>query len=291
MKKILAVVLTAILAVATCVGLVACGDNGQENVQKDVLKVININLSDEDYALAVTKDNVTLLNGVNAYLASIKANGAFDTIVDKYFGNGTPTGYDLGTYDSTKDQLVVLTNTPFEPFEYVGDDAKYYGIDMEIAAGVAEYLNKELCIIEWLDFDTICEQANKYSNAIVAAGLTVSEDRAEVIDFSTPYYKASQVIIAKADDTAFDTCTTVADVEEVLGTFTAEKKIGYQNGTTGALYVNGDEDWGFAGIACTPSGYKTAALAAQALINGSIDYVVVDSAPAAAIVKAMNAVN
>lgn len=288
MKKILTLLLSVLMVLTCAIGLTACNDPTES---EPVLKVVNFNLSEEEYAFAVNKGNTELLNSINTYLATAKESGEFDAIMDKFFGEGTPTGYELGTYDASKDQLVVLTNTPFEPFEYVGDDGKYYGIDMEIAAAVANAIGKELCIIEWLDFDSICEQANKYENAIVAAGLTVSEDRAEIIDFSTSYYQASQVIIAKAGDTTFDNCKTVAEVEEILATFTSAKKVGYQNGTTGALYVNGDADWGFAGINCTPSGFKTAALAAQALVNGSIDYVVVDSAPAAAIVRAINALN
>ncbi len=290
MKKLLSILLCGVLVLCSAFAFTGCidPDNGES---EPVLKVVEINLSDEDYAFAVNKGNTDLLNSINNYLSTAQENGEFDAIMDKYFGDGTPTGYNLGSYDENKDQLVVLTNTPFEPFEYVGNDGKYYGVDMEIAAAVASAIGKELCIIEWLDFDTICEQANKYPNAIVAAGLTVSADRAEIIDFSTSYYKASQVIIAKAGDTTFDNCETVEDVEAILATFTAETKVGYQNGTTGAFYVNGDEDWGFNGITCTPSGFKTAALAAQALINGNVDYVVVDSAPAAAIVKALNAAN
>ena len=289
MKKLVAVLLSMMLILAGCMALTACKPDSDP---EPVVKVVNVKLTDEQYAYAVTKNNATLLNGVNAYLAQIEGDGTLDTILAKYFeGQGTKVGAPLGTYDASKDQLVVLTNTPFEPFEYVGDDGKYYGVDMEVAQGLATYLNKELCIIEWANFDTICEQVNNYDNAIVMAGLTVSADRAEIVDFSTAYYEASQYIIAKADDTTFDACTTAADVEEILATFTTETSIGYQNGTTGALYVNGDDDWGFTGIPCTAEGFQTAALAAQALINGSIDYVVVDGAPAAAIVAAMNAMN
>ncbi len=290
MKKLLSLLLCGVLLVCSAFAFTGCVEP-EDGESEPVLKVVEINLSDEEYAFAVNKGNTELLSSINTYLATAKENGEFDAIMDKYFGDGTPTGHKLGVYDDPDSQLVVLTNTPFEPFEYVGDDGKYYGVDMEIAAAVANAIGKELCIIEWLDFDTICEEANKYPNAIVAAGLTVSEERAEIIDFSSSYYKASQVIIAKAGDTTFDNCKTVEDVEAILATFTADVKVGYQNGTTGALYVNGDEDWGFSGITCTPSGFKNAALAAQALINGNVDYVIVDSAPAAAIVKALNAAN
>ena len=290
MKKLLAILLSMMLVLTGCIALTACKPDEDP---EPVVKVINVKLTDEQYAYAVTKGNTTLLNGVNAYLDQITDNGTLEAILAKYFEDeGTKVGASLGTPDASKsNQLVVFTNTPFEPFEFVGDDGKYYGVDMEVAQGLATYLNMELCIVEWANFDTICEQVNNYPNAIVMAGLTISADRAEIVDFSTAYYEASQVIIAKADDTTFDGLTTVAEVEAKLATFTTATKIGYQNGTTGALYVNGDADWGFVGIPCSAEGFQTAALAAQALINGSIDYVVVDSAPAVAIVEAMNALN
>lgn len=289
MKKVLATVLAA-ASVFGVASMTACG--GGDDDKTPALKVIDIELSEEEYAFAINKDNADLLASANAYLAEIKTNGTFDGIVNKWFGEGgDPTGYALGTYDESKDQLVVLTNTPFEPFEYVGDDGKYYGVDMEIAAGLATYLNKELCIIEHLNFDTICEEVSKYDCGMVAAGLTVDADRAEIVNFTDSYYKASQKLIVAGDDTTFDECETKEDVEAILQGFGKDVSIGYQNGTTGALYVNGDDDWGFTALNVTPSGYNTAALAAQALINKSINYVIVDSAPAAAIVKALNAIN
>ncbi len=284
MKKFIMVVLALLICIAS-LGLTACGGEG-------ALKIIDIKLTDEQYAYAVNKGNAELLDSANAYLKSIKDDGTFDEIVAKYFEDkGEKQGFALGSYNSGKDQLVVLTNTPFEPFEYVGNDGKYYGVDMEIANGLATYLGKELCIIEHLNFENICEEVNKYSNGIVMAGLTVAEDRKEIVDFTDTYYEASQMLIVKGDDTKFDDCKTASDVEAILSSFGTSVKIGYQNGTTGALYVNGDEDWGFSGFNVTPSGFQTAALAGQALINGSIDYVIVDAAPAAAIVEALNELN
>ena len=145
LKKILATTLATVAAFAAF-GFASCEKDGKDT---DALKVIDIELTQEEYAFAVNKNNAELLASANAYLAEIKTNGAFDAIVNKWFGEGEePVGYPMGTYDATKDQLVVLTNTPFEPFEYTGDDGKYYGVDMELAAGFAEYLDKELCIIE-----------------------------------------------------------------------------------------------------------------------------------------------
>ena len=113
-------------------------------------------------------------------------------------------------------------------------------------------------------------------------------DREEYVTFSKSYYNASQKLIVKADDTTFDACKTKEDVEAILSAMDSSKKIGVQNGTTGQFYVQGDADWGFAGFPVTCTGYKNGSLAVQDIINGNIDYVVIDSAPAAAITAAFN---
>ena len=291
--NLLKAIATTVATVACVSCFAACGaTNNDGGNATPALKLIDIELTQEEYAFAVNKNNTELLASANAYLAEIKGNGDFDAIVNKWFGEGEePVGYETGTYDASKDQLVIVTNTPFEPFEYTGDNGKYYGIDMELMVGFAEYLNKEFVIIEHLDFDTICEKANEYPNGVVAAGLTVSADRAEVVNFTDSYYSASQKLIVAGSDTTFDNCTTAAEVEAILNGLTSSTTIGYQNGTTGALYVNGDADWEFAGFSVTPSGFRTAALAAQALVNGNIQYVIVDAAPANAIVSKINALN
>jgi ABC-type amino acid transport substrate-binding protein len=83
-------------------------------------------------------------------------------------------------------------------------------------------------------------------------------------------------------------CTTLEEVEAVLAGLSG-KKVGYQIGTTGGMYVNGDEDWGYAGFAnLEGKGYATAQDAVTDLINGNLYAVVVDEAPANALVKAAN---
>lgn len=275
MKKILTLIVTALLC-ATCVfSMTAC------NKEKAVkLEVVEIALTEESYAFAVNKGNTELLTSIDGYLTTIKNNGTFQKILDKYLeGEGEKTGSPLGTYDSSKEQVVVLTNTPFEPFEYT-EGGKYYGIDIEIAAGYATSVQKELCIIEWPEFDTILNQFNTYPNAIVMAGLTADADRAQIVDFTQSYFETSQKIIIKKGDTTFANCTTKQQIDDVLASLSG-KKAGYQNGTQGGYYLEGFEN-------ITPSGFKTAALAAQALKNGSIDFVIVDEAPAKAIVEKAN---
>ena len=93
------------------------------------------------------------------------------------------------------------------------------------------------------------------------------------------------------DDTTFDKCTDAASVEEILKACDSKTKIGVQNGTTGQFYVQGDADWGFDGYAVTCTGYKNGSMAVQDLVNGNIQYVIIDSAPAAAITESINEMN
>jgi polar amino acid transport system substrate-binding protein len=120
------------------------------------------------------------------------------------------------------------------------------------------------------------------------AGITVNAERESLYSFTTKYYQASQKLIVAADNTDFDACKTVEDVETVLKALTG-KKVGFQNGTTGGMYVNGDADWGYDGFAnLEGKGYATAQDAVTDLKNGNLYAVVVDEAPANALVKAVN---
>lgn len=281
MKKLLATALALVMAAATLVG---CGssDSSAEKV-----KVIEIDLTQEEYAFGVDKNQPELLEKTNEFIAKIMEDGTFEEICNHYFGDGTPVAVKSAELDESKDQLVVATNAAFEPFEYTDGGDSFYGIDMEIAAALAEYLGKEL-VIQHMDFDAVCLAVGQQKCDIAMAGLTVREDRKEYVNFTNSYYNASQKLIVAADDTTFDGCTDVASVEAILNGFDSSVKIGVQNGTTGQFYVQGDEDWGFAGYAVTCTGYKNGSLAVQDLINGNINYVVIDSAPAAAITAAVN---
>ncbi len=286
MKKFLAIALAAIMLFA----LAACGGNNatEGNAGKEVVKVIDINLTEEEYAFGVDKAQPELLADVNAFIDKIMKDGTFDSICNNYFGDGTPVAVESAQYDETKDQLVVATNAAFEPFEYtVGD--KYYGIDMEIAALLAKELGKEL-VINNMDFDAVCLSVGQHKCDIAMAGLTVKEDRKEHVDFTSTYYEASQKLIVKADDTTFDACADAAAVEAILKGLDNTTKIGVQNGTTGNFYVKGDADWGFDGFGVECVGYKNGALAVQDLVNGNISYVIIDAAPAICIAEAINEV-
>ena len=283
MKKFLAIVLAALMLFS----LAACGDN-TTNEPKEVVKIIDINLTEEEYAFGVDKNQPELLEDVNEFIDKIMADGTFDEICNKYFGDGTPTPVKSAEEDPTKDQLVVATNAAFAPFEYMEGDS-YYGIDMEIAALLAEELGKEL-VINNMKFDSVCLSVGEHKCDIAMAGLTVNETRKESVTFSRSYYNAYQKLIVKADDTTFDACTDAASVDAILNASEGAKTVGYQNGTTADFYVNGDADWGFDGLNVQAKGYDNGALAVQDLINGNIDYVMIDADPATRIVENYNAI-
>lgn len=284
MKKLLAIVLTCVTAAATLAG---CGSKEAGTSGSKQTKVIDVDLTSEEYAFGVDKTQPELLEKVNEFIEEIKTNGTFDEICDRYFGSGTPEGVQSAALDESKDQLVIATNAAFEPFEYMQGES-YYGIDMEIAAALADYLGKEL-VIQNMDFDAVCLSVGQQKCDIAMAGLTIKPDREEYVAFSDSYYKASQKLIVPSDNTEFDECKTADDVNAILNAKDSSSKIGFQTGTTGQFYCEGDDDWGFAGLKMTSTGYKNGSLAVQDLLNGNLNYVIIDSAPAAAITKSLNA--
>ncbi len=298
MKRIIALTLVAVML---CLSLASCGASVKG------VKVIDIKLTDEEYAFAVQKGDTELLNQLNAFMAEIRENGKFDEIINKYFQGGTPTAVQsASSMKNDGSQLIVATNAAFEPFEYmIGDN--YYGVDMEIMALFAETLGKELYIYN-MEFDAVClsvssaggtytdENGKEVTQSggvcdIAAAGLTVSDDRKEILDFSTSYYQASQMLIVPENCKDFDDCATAEDVEKILKTLTKDVKVGVQKGTTGQLYCEGDEGWGFDGFDFSTVSYTNGALAVQDILNGNCSYVVIDEGPAKAIVEKINAAN
>lgn len=293
MKKIVSIIMAVILA-ASCILLTGCGSqnkdiSGAGGTGAKGVKVIDIPLTQEEYAFGVDKNQPELLAEVNKFIAQIKGDGTFDSILNNYFGDGTPVEVTSAPFDTSKDQLVVATNAGFEPFEYTAGD-KYLGVDMEIAALLANYLGKEL-VINNMDFEAVCLSVGQGKADIAMAGLTIKEDRKEYVTFSDKYYDAAQKLIVKASDTRFDNCKTAADVEKILSGFDSKVKVGVQNGTTGQFYVQGDADWGFDGFKVTCVGYKSGSLAVQDMLNGNIDFVIIDEAPAKCIAEAMNNLN
>lgn len=281
MKKVVSLVLAAVCTLS----LAACGGSDAEKV---TAKLIDYELTSEEYAFGVDKTQADLLEDVNAFIAEIKEDGTLDEICDRYFGDGEPVAVESAKLDESKDQLIVATNAAFEPFEYTKGD-KYYGIDMEIAALLAEKLGKEL-VINNMDFDAVCLSVGQQKCDIAMAGLTINEEREEYVTFTDSYYAASQKLIVPSTNTDFDGCKNADDVVAILNKASESDKTGVQAGTTGQYYVEGDADWGFDGLPTECVTYKSGSLAVQDMLNGNIQFVIIDAAPAAAITEAINAV-
>ena len=290
MKKFLAVCLSAALVTGMVAGCGSSKSDDTTDSSKDngtvTAKVIDIDLTNEEYAFGVDKQQPELLEEVNSFISEIKEDGTLDEICNKFFSDGEPEAVKSAKLDTSKDQLVVATNAAFEPFEYTkGED--YYGIDMEIASKLADKLGKEL-VIQNMDFDAVCLSVGQQKCDIAMAGLTIKPDREEYVTFSDPYYSAAQKLIVTSDDTEFDDCKTADDVVAKLKEKDSSVTVGVQTGTTGQFFCEGDKDWGFEGFAMKTTGYKNGSLAVQDLLNGNINYVVIDSAPAASITAAIN---
>ena len=292
-KKISAVVLAVLMIVVAV--FAGCSSNGGNDKKADEpatsaakVKVVDIELSSEEYAFGVDKKQPELKEKCNELLKEMKSSGELEEISNHFFGDGEPVAVTSAKQDNSKDQLVVATNAEFAPFEYKEGD-KFYGIDMEIAKLLADKLGKELVIVD-MAFDAVLLSVQQQKADIGMAGLTVTEERAKQVDFSDPYYNAAQKIICKADDKTFDNCKTKEDVDKILQGFDKSVLIGGQNGTTGQYYVEGSSDFGFKKLNATWKGYANGSLAVQYLINGGINYVIIDAAPATAITNAINAV-
>ena len=295
-KKLISVLLTA----ACVFALAACGSQDDSGSSSDsssdegngsdsaavTAKVIDIDLTDEEYAFGVDKTQPELLDQVNAFVGKIKEDGTLEAICDKYFGDGEPEAVESAELDDSKDQLVVATNAAFEPFEYTKGES-YYGIDMEIASLLAKELNKEL-VIQNMDFDAVCLSVSQQKCDVAMAGLTINEEREEYVTFTDAYYEASQRLIVPSSDTSYDDCADADAVAAALGELSDADSIGVQAGTTGQYYVEGDADWGFDGLPAKCVTYKSGSLAVQDMLNGNIKYVIIDAAPAAAITEAIN---
>ena len=171
--------------------------------------------------------------------------------------------------------LKMGTNAAFPPYEFYDDETgEIVGIDAEVAAAIAAKLGMELEIVD-MDFDSLIPAVANGKIDVVLAGLTVTEERKQNVDFTTSYATGVQVVIVTEDSAITSVDDLFAD-----GAFTT---IGVQRNTTGDLYTTWDlEDAGMAAI----DRYSKGADAVQALITGKVDCVVIDNEPAKAFVEA-----
>lgn len=178
-----------------------------------------------------------------------------------------PAGEETASFTTVEDgKLTMATNAQFPPYELVSDGEGYEGtgfegIDVELAYALAQKLGLELQIDD-MDFDAALLAVQQGKSDMVMAGVTVTDERQNVMDFTDSYATGIQSIIVKED-------SDIASVDDLAG-----KKIGTQRGTTGYLYCS--DDFGDENVVA----YDDGLTAVQMLNNGQVDCVVIDNAPA-----------
>ena len=176
------------------------------------LKILETAYANEDYAICFKKDS-DIKEAVNNALKDLIADGSVKTIIDKYInGSGTElVGVPIAKVDTDKPDLIMATNAEFPPYEYIDGDM-YYGIDVEVAKIIADKLGYDL-VIENVAFDSIIPgvQSGKYTMGM--AGMTVTDERLEKVDFSSTYATGIQAVIVKEDS---EKIKTIEDLEKFI---------------------------------------------------------------------------
>ena len=192
-----------------------------------------------------------------------------------------------------EETIIVHTNAFFAPFEYY-DGTEIKGVDVEIMNLVGEKLDKKVEFVN-VEFSAIIDnvKAGEVCDA-GAAGITITNERKDKVDFSIPYYTSVQYVIFAAADESIVT-KNVGGKEYIVWEALAGKKLGTQTDTTGWIYTDGeinateDNDYGYNGVLyntnTTLVNFDNAQLAADAIGAKQIDAVIVDELPAQYIVK------
>ncbi len=251
MKKI-SLLLAALLVLT--VALCACGSDTTSSASSETSSAVSSEVSSE----------------ASSEASSEVSSEAASEVSSEASTSETAAG-DYGDFETVEEgKLIMSTNAQFPPYELVSDGegfngTGFEGIDVEIASAIADKLGLELQIDD-MDFDSALVAVQNGSSDVVLAGLSYSEERDEILDFTDSYATGVQVVIVKeGSDVTLDN----------LG----EKMIGTQRGTTGYIYASDTPENGGYGEDHV-SGYDNGATAVQALVNGQVDAVIIDEAPA-----------
>ena len=201
--------------------------------------------------------------------SSVASSAAASSVAGSAAASAGAAG-DLATVVAGK--LTMATNATFPPYEMTTDSGEIEGIDVDTAKAIAEKLGLELQIDD-MDFDAALLSVQQGKADIVMAGVTVTDERKAVMDFSDSYATGIQSIIVPND-------SDIASPDDLAG-----KKIGTQRGTTGYIYCS--DDFGDENVVA----YDNGLTAVQALNNGQVDAVVIDDAPAKEYVAANPGLN
>ena len=269
---VLAVVLSATFALSAC------------NLRKKV-KIVDFKLTNEEYAFCVNHVNAYMLEKANDFLIEIKSNGTFNKIISRYFGKNKPQGVKSAPQNA-ENALVVVTSADFPPFEYKEGDT-YFGVDIEIAAAFAKYLGKRL-VIKNVAFESLFYEVQMGHADVAISAISVVESRKNIVDFTNSYYMAGQVIMTRAKDGTFNSCSSAEDVKNVLATMGENVTFGYQNGSSAYYFLFGKSQEFSTAYSVSGQGYDNINEAINAMIKGEVNFVMLDEAAAKAIAKQYN---
>ena len=271
MKKLIAIIVTAILTVGCVFTMTACSAGG-----KYVANAIE-GIEGEEFGFAIGKTaskKTEILNAMNEVIGEANLGDIFSYYNDIY-DEKTPTVTlqfpDLS--DNTAGALNVYTESGFAPYEFVDDNNNVIGVDIYLMSLVCEKLNMTLNVTDML-FDGICAKVATEDNAIGAAGITITDERKLTLDFSNPYDSSIQYIISTKDQ-------AYTKLEQLAGA-----KIGVQKGTTGWLLITKEIESGILkDTGATVVEYESGPVAFTALKSDKVDFVVLDKLPALSLVK------
>lgn len=166
--------------------------------KNDDLTILDEAFTEEEYAICISKDRPELTEAFNGAIAELKEDGTLDAIISNYIGDDTKGKTPYVTPEGTEypnGQLVMATNAAFEPYEYYEGET-VVGIDADLAKAICDKLGYEL-VIEDMEFDSIITAVTSGKADFGAAGMTVTEDRLQNIDFTDTYTQSQQVIIVR----------------------------------------------------------------------------------------------
>lgn len=298
MKKIVALTLAVLMLLTTVVAFASCGKKNDDFVATDAADLLK-----EDFGIGVKKNCPDLLAAVNAVVDEWVANGKmakyeeYYTKLADYAENGgtAPEAGDLQVswdFGSATEVITVYTESGFAPFEFIYNEA-VTGLDMAIMSQVAVNMGKKIEIKDVV-FDTIPTSVQNDSGlAVAAAGLTINEERAAMMDFSNVYYSSTLVIVS-------DKTAPITSVKDLAG-----KKVGVQQGTSGDLIITaaaGTEGYSYVtedaqGAEVTVvvkaanaevKQYEKYAMALADLKAGRIDAILMDKLPAQTMLAGAN---
>lgn len=278
MKRIWKSLVCAVLSVAMVFALAACGGG----YEAKMVKIEGLEI--EAYGIAVQKgQDAELLAEINKVIADWTDGDAGETKIDElveYYSAvyddeeaEAPFTLYLEGDKNASNKIVMATESGFAPFEFSLDEETVIGVDVAIMGQVAKNLGKKLEVLD-IDFNSLNESLLSSGRAdCIAAGFTITPERAAKMDFSNKYFTSTQYIVCEAD-------AEIDSLDDLKG-----EKIGAQIGTTGAILVADEISSGvLKDSGAELKEYTNAPTAFEDLKKGTIKAIVVDAVPATCLV-------